>query len=113
MAKKEEVVSFGEILKSRYPADDEEYERTSTRELVGKEFTIENVVFADTSAYGEVVFFYTEDKKRFMTSSKVLMEQGKDIKKYRDEGKKVRVKLKRIAAKDGKYKYLSFAPPEE
>lgn len=109
MSKKDEVVDFRGGSVSN--ANREEYVVTTTREMEGQVFVIENVEFAKTRNWGDVAWVYTTDKKRFMTTSRVLREQCEEILRYIMEGKKVRVKLVRQKGASG-YSYYTFTSPE-
>jgi len=70
--------------------------------LLNQQFLIKAVEF-DDGAYGKVAIFYVgEEGKKYYTSSRVLLKQAEEIKKLCDEGKIVRVTLRRVK------RYLTF-----
>ena len=70
--------------------------------LVGQQFIIKNVEF-DQGNFGTIAIFEVGDEgKKYYTSSRVLIEQAKEIQKLCNEGKLVKVTLKKVK------RYLTF-----
>ena len=83
------------------------YEKVSVRELVGKTIQIEDVEFKE-GLFGEAAVVYLVDKRAFMTSSNVLLDQIRNvIKPYTDKGEIVEAGVAWATGKSGR-RYLTF-----
>ena len=70
--------------------------------LIGQQFLIKNVIF-DEGRFGRVAIFEVgRGGQRYYTSSRVLVKQAEDIQKLCNEGKIVKVTLRKVG------RYLTF-----
>ena len=85
----------------------EGYERVSARDLVGKEFEVIDVDFVDGN-FGKTAVVYLKDKKAFLTSSSVLIDQIENvIQPQIEKGESVIASLGWGKGRSGR-KYLTF-----
>lgn len=85
----------------------EGYEKVGVRDLIGQTIQIEDVEFKE-GLFGEAAVVYLVDKRAFMTSSSVLLDQIRDvIKPYTDKGEIVEAGIAWAKGKSGR-KYLTF-----
>ena len=91
--KDREIVEFSDIYRGSLNSDGR------IADYLGSEVVIEKVEFTELGNVGQVgiieCFFpdYPDKKMRLHTFSQVLLNQLEVIKKYTDQGKKVRVKI--------------------
>jgi len=64
-------------------------------ELLNQTFVIKAVEFTEVG-FGKIAIFTLENGERYYTGSKVLLRQAEEIEKLCDEGKLVRVTLKKV-----------------
>jgi len=83
-----DVIEFKSIYKGR------ELGRNIV-ELLNLSFIITSVSFTEGN-YGKIAVITTDNGSKYYTSSKVLLKQLEEIKKYTDRGQKVKVTLRKV-----------------